>query len=84
MLRPVESPTRYWFPAKRIGWGWGAPRVWQGWAVIALYVLVLLASALVLRGSPWRLAVVPLATVVLLVACLVKGEPVRWRRGGRG
>ena len=27
--------SRYWFPAKRYGWGWGLPATWEGWAVMA-------------------------------------------------
>ena len=27
--------NQYWFPAKRKGWGWGPPTVWQGWAVLS-------------------------------------------------
>jgi len=39
--------SRYWFPAKRYGWGWGLPARWQGWLVIALYV-VLVGAGVVL------------------------------------
>ena len=39
----MGSPP-YWFPAKRYGWGWGLPTVWQGRLVfIAFFVLVALA-----------------------------------------
>lgn len=24
----------YGFPARRRGWGWGVPAVWEGWAVL--------------------------------------------------
>lgn len=27
---------KYWFPAKRFGWGWGLPSAWQGWVVLLL------------------------------------------------
>jgi hypothetical protein len=30
-----DHMSRYWFPAKRYGWGWGLPVTWQGWAVLA-------------------------------------------------
>ena len=35
MTSPPETPAkpdppRYWFPAKRYGWGWGPPSTWQG------------------------------------------------------
>jgi hypothetical protein len=28
--RKVPNDKTYWFPAKRYGWGWGLPTVWQG------------------------------------------------------
>ena len=42
-LREASTATRrrmarYWFPAKRYGWGWGPPATWQGWAVLAAFV----------------------------------------------
>ena len=36
----LES-SKYWFRAKRYGWGWGLPCAWQGWAVLTGYVLVI-------------------------------------------
>ena len=36
----------YWFPAKRYGWGWGPPRVWQGWVVMAVFAILVLAGAI--------------------------------------
>lgn len=26
--------TTIWFPAKSHGWGWGVPKVWQGWVAL--------------------------------------------------
>ena len=31
----MNEPEKYWFPAKRYGWGWGLPSTWQGWIVLA-------------------------------------------------
>lgn len=78
---------RYWFPAKRYGWGWGFPTAWQGWLVLAAYVAALTAAAL---GFPPDhrpvafFACVIVATMLLLVVCRLKGEPPAWRWGGRG
>ncbi len=30
----MSVEKKYWFPAKRYGWGWGIPNVWQGWLVL--------------------------------------------------
>ena len=29
----MQTERKYWFPAKRYGWGWGMPNTWQGWLV---------------------------------------------------
>jgi hypothetical protein len=39
----TDRPS-YWFPAKRYGWGWGLPRVWQGWAVMVVFGMLVLAG----------------------------------------
>ncbi len=45
----------YWFPAKRYGWGWGLPAVWQSWLVLIGFFVLLGAGAVVLSELPvWR------------------------------
>ena len=77
-----ESP--YWFPAKRYGWGWGAPSAWQGWVVLLAFVALLSTSAFLFPPGVNTLGLVA-CTVVLCVAllavCLLKGEPPAWRWG---
>ncbi|MEQ1517103.1 MAG: hypothetical protein ABL931_11510 [Usitatibacteraceae bacterium] len=75
---------QYWFPVKRAGWGWGFPRVWQGWAVMAVYFCLVLGGAVVLlpsRGSGAFVAYCALLTVLLVAVCWIKGEPPGWRSG---
>ncbi len=43
----TNHPT-YWFPAKRYGWGWGLPSVWQGWVVMGIFAVLLLGGAFML------------------------------------
>ena len=75
----AEEP-RHWFPAKRFGWGWGLPRTWEGWLVTAVYGVVVVAAAALLR--PGAMAVVVLvASAALIAVCWVKGERPRWRWG---
>jgi hypothetical protein len=63
----MQPQHRYWFPAKRYGWGWGIPSTWQGWpparepGSYVVYVAVLCA--------------------LLIGVCWLKGEPPRWRWG---
>jgi hypothetical protein len=74
----------YWFPAKRYGWGWGAPRTWQGWVTMVVYIALMTAGAFVfdLRSQQWLfLLFVGAITAVLLFICWRTGEPPRWRWG---
>jgi hypothetical protein len=32
------TEPKYWFPAKRYGWGWGVPGAWQGRAFLVLWL----------------------------------------------
>jgi hypothetical protein len=75
---------RYWFPAKRYGWGWGPPNSWQGWAVLLSWLAtILVATPLLRRAHPaagWIFLIAMLG--FLLLICYVKGEPAAWRWGG--
>ena len=77
---------RYWFPAKRYGWGWGLPSAWQGWAVLIAYFVLVLGGIPFIQvsgGSTLYVAYVVVLTVALIAVCWVTGEPPRWRWGGR-
>ncbi len=75
----------YWFPAKRYGWGWGPPAVWQGWAVLAVWFAALSIAAfayLPRRPVVFQLLVAVMVLALILV-CYAKGEPPSWRWGDR-
>ncbi|SEK32064.1 hypothetical protein SAMN05216359_101416 [Roseateles sp. YR242] len=79
--------NRYWFPAKRYGWGWGFPTIWQGQVTLLGFVVLLVAGVFVFppSDSHWGfLAYVGLVTAILLGICYLKGEPPRWRWGDKG
>lgn len=82
----MGNANKYWFPAKRYGWGWGAPLTWQGWLAMLLYFATITALAIVFlpeeRPVPFFLGF-GLATIILLAVCWMKGEPPRWRWGGK-
>ena len=44
----MSEENKYWFPAKRYGWGWGWPTAWQGKLVVAVFYVAVLAGAFVL------------------------------------
>jgi hypothetical protein len=82
----MNSPReKYWFPAKRFGWGWGFPTCWQGWLVFGAYLLVFALGIFFLRGEAGAaafLTFVSVITLALVLICWKKGEPPRWRWGG--
>jgi hypothetical protein len=84
-MRVMETTTRYWFPAKRYGWGWGLPSAWQGWLVLAAYLAVITVPAVLLPEEHvgWLLAVVLVATPLLVWVCWRKGEPPHHPPGGQ-
>jgi len=84
MMQHMETTPRYWFPAKRHGWGWGLPSAWQGWAVLGAYALAILAPAVLLpeRLAGLTLVAALVATPVLIWVCLKKGEPPHVQWGG--
>jgi hypothetical protein len=76
--------TRYWFRAKRYGWGWGLPLTWQGWAILAAFIALIVADALVFpprKALPAFIACVVGLSLLLVAVCWLKGEPPRWRWG---
>ena len=82
----MPAQQKYWFPAKRYGWGWGLPAAWQGWVVLAVFSCLLLVGAFVLlpRHGPVSFVIYSVLLCVLLVAvCWAKGERPRWRWGGQ-
>lgn len=84
-MSSVRTP-KYWFPAKRYGWGWGLPSAWQGWVVLIIHLVLVLGGIPLVHaseGSVLYIAYVSVLTVALIAICWLKGEPPRWRWGGR-
>jgi hypothetical protein len=80
----MDQGPRYWFAAKRYGWGWGLPRTWEGWVVYVGWFVALFGgiAALGIRKMPVPHLIFVLIMVGLLLAiCYWKGEPPRWRSG---
>ena len=78
------AAPRYWFPAKRYGWGWGPPRRWQGWLVLAVFFVLLAVGALIFLPRQQAAAFVAYTAIlcgVLIAVCYVTGEPPSWRWG---
>ena len=79
----MQPEHRYWFAAKRYGWGWGLPLTWQGWVVYAAWVAASVEAGIFFKPahSPFRMLVVLALIASLIGICYWKGEPPRWRWG---
>jgi hypothetical protein len=80
----LDAQPKYWFPAKRYGWGWGLPVCWQGWLVMAAYVGLVVFGAFLFPPRTELAGYLIYLTVlcaVLIGICWRKGEPPRWRWG---
>jgi hypothetical protein len=79
------TQPRYWFPAKRFGWGWGFPSSWQGRLVLGVWlVAVLVGARLIIPQSPAKFAafVAGMAALLTLI-CYLTGEPPKRRWGDK-
>jgi hypothetical protein len=80
----MHADQRYWFPAKRYGWGWGFPISWEGWLVFAVFLALIVAGFFLFPPAKLLMRFVGYTVVVgvlLVVVCWLKGEPPRWRWG---
>jgi len=76
--------SRYWFPAKRYGCGWGPPRTWQGRLVLVAFFALLAVGALVFlpKQQPGSFVIYTAFLVLVLITVFyLTGEPPRWRWG---
>jgi len=82
---------KYWFKRKRYGWGW-VPVTWQGWLIIIIYMLVIIAGVMSLRDvTPdtfnrefgFYALIVTLATISLLRITYRTAPRPKWRWGAK-
>ena len=80
----MQNATRYWFPAKRYGWGWGFPITWEGWLTLAVFFGLVVAGIFIFPPKEALVAYLLYLTVLSLLLIAIawfKGEPPRWRWG---
>lgn len=81
-----DNPKGYWFKRKVYGWGW-TPARWQGWAVLGVFVVLLLWNGLSLGDAPSRsdlmrfFVVLALLVIGVLSVCYKTGEKPKWQWG---
>ncbi len=76
----MSEPSQFWFPTKRVGWGWGLPTRWQGWCVLAFYLALILGGVYAggaLHSLPTLFGSVVAATLAFILIVIHKGEPPR-------
>ena len=82
----MTQDPKYWFPAKRYGWGWGLPRTWQGWVVIVSFALLIVLGKFLFPPKHDLVALIVYILALILgltTICWYKGEPLGWRWGKR-
>ena len=75
-----------WFEPKRYGYGAGLPISWQGWAIMILYVALILGSAILfvrLKPILFFAIVVPSTMALVVIAARTTRGGWRWRWGGK-
>jgi hypothetical protein len=80
----MTTDRKYWFPAKRYGWGWGIPSAWQGWVVLVAFIALVIAGIILFPPAKqvgFFFAYVALMVALLTGVCWLTGEPPRWRWG---
>ena len=73
-----------WFRVKRYGIGAGLPCSWEGWALVAVFLAIVVGSGLVFteRAPMLHLGVVLASTAIVLVVSRLKSDgPWKWRWG---
>ena len=84
----LQSSEKYWFKAKRYGWGW-YPATIEGYLVMAVYVVLMVFNAYMLgmiseapSGNVSEFLIqVFILTVILIAICYRTGEKPGWRWG---
>ncbi len=85
---PTNNMKKLWFKNKTYGWGW-TPARWEGWAVLALYFVVIIFFFLKIDSASHSSSdtlyglVIPyiVSTVALIGICFLTGEKPEWRWG---
>ncbi|MDB4408831.1 hypothetical protein N9192_01110 [Akkermansiaceae bacterium] len=80
----MNHEKKYWFAAKRYGWGWSLPSTWQGWVTLAVYLLAVIALPFFLSPATHLglyLVSITVMSTILISICWLKGEPAKWRWG---
>ena len=67
------TSTAWFGPKRHMGWGW-TPVAWQGWVVLAVFLVLVLVNVVALTGAA-SLVGIAILTALLLGVTLVTGDP---------
>jgi hypothetical protein len=84
-MTPNDDDGDAWFAPQLYGYGAGRPISWQGWALLAGYIVLIAAAGLLARYS-WIavIGIILAATAALILVCAQKTRGGwRWRWGSR-
>ena len=73
-----------WFRVKRYGFGAGVPCSWEVWALVAVFLAIVIVSGVVLmdRNPMLHFGVVLASTAIVIVVSWRKSDgPWKWRWG---
>jgi len=73
-----------WFRVKRYGFGAGLPCSWEGWALLAGFLVVIVTSGVAFAGRDpmLHLGIVLASTTIVVVVSWRKSDgPWKWRWG---
>jgi hypothetical protein len=73
-----------WFAPKRYGYGAGSPISWQGWALLAGYIVLIACAGLLLlpRNGPGYASILVILTALFtVIAARTTRGGWRWRWG---
>ncbi len=78
--------TKYWFRkrkglmSKDMGWGW-MPISWEGWAVMIIFIAILLLSSLILlvfNGKPTYIDII--FFILIIAVSLAAAVLISWKK----
>ena len=79
------NDSKPWFRQKSFGYGAGLPIAWQGWALLAAHIVLLVGLGALLRDQPLALVSVVLTAALLPLPLYAARTEGGWRwRWGRG
>lgn len=77
--------NKYWFKAKRYGYGW-YPATWQAWLIMLVYLIIFTALVFVFESNMEKYMAFYFISIFVITGLLIyisykKGEPAKWRWG---